>query len=60
MKRFINTKTLKTTKGSDVRGEQDVAGHLFRTCSGCETEQYHAGMAGVLKDVVDHAHTCGK
>lgn len=60
MKRTIVSKTLKTSKGEDVRAEQDSADHIFRTCTGCKSEQYHAGMAAALSDVAEHAKSCSK
>ncbi|MFD7590696.1 hypothetical protein ACFV84_35260 [Kitasatospora sp. NPDC059811] len=44
--------------GGIARIEQDSAGHLFVTCSGCRSEDYVAGMAPALGRLVsDHPGT---
>lgn len=53
MKREIVSKQFKHN-GGFARVEQDAAGHFFVHCSGCRTEQYAAGMAPALADLVSH------
>ncbi len=40
--------------GGFARVEMDRAEHYFVTCSGCQTEEYQAGLAPALAALVRH------
>lgn len=53
MKREIVSKQYRHN-GGFARVEQDPGGHLLVHCSGCRIEEYAAGMAPALGQLVAH------
>lgn len=53
MKREIVSKQFKH-KGGFARVEQDRGGRLLVHCTGCRTEDFAAGMAPALAQLVAH------